>query len=137
MREADLAGPGNGPAAREGDVRHGVMGGPERTRAHEPGAGRQQAGDGMDGGHFQRFLEVERRQDARGPLGHHRLARAGRAREQHVVPARRRDLQGPPRELLAPDVREIAVHELRGVAERLRREDDGTRMVEGLDRFAE
>jgi hypothetical protein len=64
----------------------------------------------MDGRHFQRLVEGERRENAREPARHHGLARAGRADHQRVVPAGGGDLQRPSRERLPVDVREVAVH---------------------------
>ena len=49
----------------------------------------------------------EERQDPRQPAREHRLARAGRPGEQQVVAARRGDLEGPARPLLAAHVGEV------------------------------
>ena len=49
----------------------------------------------------------ERRQDAGEPRGEHRLARAGRADHQHVVPAGRGDLERALGAFLALDVLEV------------------------------
>ena len=51
----------------------------------------------------------QRRQDRRQPPGEHRLAGAGRADHQDVVPAGGGDGQRPLGELLAADVGEIHV----------------------------
>lgn len=44
----------------------------------------------MDLGHFQRFLQGKRRQDAGDPVGNHGLAAAGRPDHQQVVDAMQR-----------------------------------------------
>ena len=130
VREADLAGPRDRAAARQRHVGHGVMRRAERTRAHQAHARRQQAGDGVNRRHLQRFLEIERRQDPGRALGHHRLAGAGRTREQDVVPAGGGNLQRPARELLTAHVGEVAVNQLGALAARVRRQGDGVRVVE-------
>jgi hypothetical protein len=58
-------------------------------------------------GHLERLLDRQLREDAREPAGNHGLPRARRAREQKVVPARRRQLERAPCALLAPHVREV------------------------------
>ena len=73
------------------------------------------SGHGMDFGSFQGFLQRERRQDGRQPLGQHGFARAGRADHDGVVAARRRDFQGAFDVLLALDVREIGLVVVDGV----------------------
>ena len=78
----------------------------KRTRADQRRT-TEQPGDGVHHGRLQRLVEGERGQDAAEPLGQHRLARAGRTDEQQVVPARCRDLQRPPRHLLAAHVAEV------------------------------
>ena len=52
-------------------------------------------GDRVDRRHLQRRLLVERRQQARQPLGQHRLAGARRTGQEQVVPACRGDLAAP------------------------------------------
>ena len=76
--------------------------------ASRPAPGGQRAGDRVDGGRLERLVERERRQDARQPPRHHRLARARGADEQQVVPAGRRNLERPPRQRLAAHVGEVA-----------------------------
>ncbi len=53
------------------------------------------ATDGLYGCYLQRLLLVQRRQDAGQAAGQQGLAGAGRAEQQQVVAARRRDYQGP------------------------------------------
>ncbi len=64
-------------------------------------------GDAVDPRDLERLLERGRRQDAREPARHHRLAGARRAHHQQVVPARRGDLERPLRVRLAADVGEV------------------------------
>ena len=61
----------------------------------------------------------QRRQDGRQPRREHGLARTGRSRHQHAVAARRRDLQGALRHVVAGDVPKVK----RGRTARLRRVD--------------
>ena len=78
-------------------------------RAEQSRARRQQAGDRVDRRHLERFVERQRRQNARQPARQHRLARAGRADEQQVVAAGRGDLERPPRQRLPAHVGQVDV----------------------------
>ena len=77
----------------------------------------------MDGGHLERFVERQRRQDSRHPSRHHRLAGAGRTDQQQVVAAGRRDFERSARQQLTADIGKIG---LRRWHRRLRRRDVGT-----------
>jgi hypothetical protein len=57
--------------------------------------------------HLEGLERDERRQDARQAPPQHRLARSGRPGEEEVVPARRRELERPPRPFLPADVGEV------------------------------
>lgn len=59
-----------------------MMGIAERTATKKPTVG-QRAGERMDHAHFERFVDVERRQQAGKALGEHRLARTRGADHQH------------------------------------------------------
>ncbi len=69
--------------------------------------GRQQAGDGVDARHLERFLARQRRQQRGQPSGEHRLAGSRRSREKDVVLAGGGDLERPPAALLPADVCQI------------------------------
>ena len=75
----------------------------------QAGALRKRASNRVNRGAFQGLIERERRQDCAQAPRHHRFARAGRARQQQVVPASRRDFQCAAREELPPDIGEIPV----------------------------
>ena len=102
VREADLAGPRNLPAADERDVRDRVVRRAERALAQQRRARRRagrrpseststsSASSNVSGGRI-----------AADPPRHHRLAGAGRTDHQHVVPAGGRNLQRAPRQRLA------------------------------------
>ena len=77
----------------------------------------EQAHHGMHLGGFDCLLESHRGQNRRQPLGEHRLARSRRPDHQDVVTAGRRDLERALGLLLAFDLAEIDVVDVR-VAER-------------------
>ena len=106
VRLADLAGQGVVAAAHQRGVGRGVVGrakGPLSQQA----AGRNAAGHGVDARGFQRLGEGHVRQNGGHAPRHQRLARAGRADEQHVVPAGRGDFQRALGAGLALDVAKI------------------------------
>ena len=138
VRERDLAGPRDRAAADERDVRDGVMRRAKRPLAEQAHAGRQRAGDRMDRRALQRFVERQRRQDRSQPPRQHRLAGAGRARQQQVVAAGRRDFERAAREQLPAHVGKIAfacVRRCRGGAADRRRALRLVRPVQRIDRF--
>ncbi len=108
MGQGNLSGARVGPAAHQAVVRHGVMRRAKRAAGNQP-LPVQQARHAVDGGHIQRLLEGERRQHRGYALGQHGLAAAGRADEQQVVCARRRDLDGPLGVLLPLHLGEVHV----------------------------
>ena len=69
----------------------------------------------MDGGHFHGLGVAQVRQESGQPLGQHRLARSGRTRQQQVVGAGGRDLQGTPGLGLAGDIAHVRRLEGNGV----------------------
>ena len=140
MRERRLAGTGTGASADDRGRRRGVVRGAERWPVDERPAGGKQAGDRVNARHLERLLDRQLREDAREPAGEHRLPRAGRACEEKVVPARRRQLERATGALLAPHVGEVGTS--RSVAP-FRRDDGaglegaaqvGARLGEVLDR---
>jgi hypothetical protein len=116
VREGNFSRTRQASAPDQRDVRDRVVRRPEGAVRHQPATGCEQPRDGVNRGHFQRFLERHRRQDARDAPRHHCLSGAGRADEQHVVPAGRADLERAPRQRLAAHVCEVRV----GVLLRLR-----------------
>jgi hypothetical protein len=65
------------------------------------------AGDGLDSGHLEGFVGIERREDRREPAGEHRLAGTRRPRQHEVVRTRGRDLERDPRGREAAHVDEV------------------------------
>ena len=82
-------------AADERGRRRGVMRRAERASARQT-VPRSMTGGRVDARDLERLVGVEGRQDGRQPAGEHRLSGARRAGEQHVMPARGRDLQRAP-----------------------------------------
>jgi hypothetical protein len=111
MRERDLARPRAQPAADQRRHAGGMVRGAER-----PAVGKRApfdlAGHRRDHGDFEQLLRHERRQDGGEPRRQHRLARAGRADHEEVMPAGGGDLERALRALLPLDVLEV---ELRAV----------------------
>ena len=140
MRQADLAGARQLTAADQRYVRDRVMRRAKRPLRQEPGAGRQQAGDGMDRRCLQRLVKGERRQDRGDASRHHRFSRAGRAHHQRVMAARGGDLQRPPRQGLPVDVGEVTIEpglDGRGLDGCRRRRREAGGIVERRDRLVE
>ena len=79
----------------------------ERRPADRARARSQHARRRVHPGHLQRRLLVQRRQQTGQPPRQHRLADAGRADHEHVVPADRGELERAARERLAAHVGEI------------------------------
>ena len=133
MGETDLAGTRLRAAANQRDVGDGVMRGAKGTIRQQTGASWKQSGNRMHRGHLERFVERERRQNARQPPRHHRLPRARWTDQQQIVTAGGCDLERAAREELAADVGEI-----RRVAQRRTRSWRGRRgtprrgIVQGL-----
>ncbi len=86
VSEAHLARPRVGPAADQPRVADRVMRGAKRPPRDQGFAQGQRPGDGVDLRRLERLLEAHPRQDRRAPAREHRLARAGGAHHQHVVP---------------------------------------------------
>ena len=107
MGEAHFAGPRRRSAADQRDVRDGVMRRAERPLLEQPNAGPQLPGHRMNGRDLDRFLERQRRQDARQPSRQHRLAGAGRTDHQQVVAAGGGHFQRASRERLTVKVGQI------------------------------
>ena len=134
--ERHLSGPRRAAAAADHPgVRDRVVRRAERARLDEASAA-QQPGDGVHLGGLEGFVEVHRREDARHAAGEHRLARAGRPDEEHVVRSCRRDLERAQGLGLAADVAHVGRGALaRG---RARRRGVGVHAaLERADRLAE
>jgi hypothetical protein len=129
MRERHLAGPDGIPAAEERRVGDRAVGRADRPRRHERAAV-EQARDAVDGGHLDRLVQRERREDRRQPASEHRLPGPGRADQQDVVTPRRGDLERALRRRLPADVGEVA-RRRRGRSEE-RDGVDGRRRAHGL-----
>ncbi len=107
VRERHLTRARRIPAAHQSRIGHGVVRCAERAALDQTGTRTKTAGDRVDLRRFERFRRRHGRQNARQPPREHRLARAGRTDQQHVVRPGRRDLQRASRVLLPPDVREV------------------------------
>ena len=99
------------------------------AHGHERPPRRKQPGDGVDARHLERLVRREPRQDPGQAPGEHRLAGPGRAGEQQVVTARRRELERAPRPLLAAHIREIGHEGRRLRARSVRRRLVGRRRL--------
>ena len=93
------------PTRRDGRGR--VVRRAERRRGDQAARRHRQPGGRVNHRGRQRLGPVERREQARQPLGEHRLARPGRADHQQVVAAGGGDLQRPAGHGLAADVGEV------------------------------
>ena len=121
MSEARLTWTRPGRAASDDRRRRRrVMRRAKGRHADQPAAGPQRARDRVDARHLERLVVVEERQDPRQAAGKHRLARARRAGEQHVMRSRRCDLEGPTRSLLPAHVAEVGDGLAGSVAQRQR-----------------
>ena len=110
--EARLAGPRHRTTAHDRRRRGAVVRRPERRHEDDRTPGRQRSGDGVDARHLERLVPRQRRQDARQPPSEHRLARSRRAREQHVVLSRGRELESPAAALLTAHLGEVGQERL-------------------------
>jgi hypothetical protein len=116
--ERDFTGTWDGSAADEAGIGDGVMRGAEWTLSDEAGSGVEDAGDGVDLGGFESFIEGERREDGRKPLGEHGFAGAWRPYHEDVVAAGGGDFKGALSGLLAAHIFEIHI-EMVELAEKL------------------
>ena len=103
-----------GAAADQRRHRRRVVRRLERRTAYQRTRGRQRAGDGVHGRHFEGGVGGKRRQQGRQPLREHGLARPRRAEQRQVVPAGGGQLDGPPAALLPGDVGEVGRRGLGG-----------------------
>ena len=124
MRERRLARTRPRTSADDGGRRGGVVRGAERRPVDERSARWEQTGDRVNPGHLERLLDRQLREDAGESSGEHRLPRPGWAREQEIVPARRRQLESATGALLAAHIGEV------GTAPAVApfRRDDGPRL---------
>ena len=99
--------------------------------AEQAGAGRQRAGDRVDGARLERLIEGQRRQDRRHAPGEHGLAAARRANQQQVVPSGRGNLERAAGETLTAHVGEVwLVARRRGTGRGTRQPVGGRRVVQ-------
>ena len=106
MRERELARSRSASTAEDARRGDGMVRGAEGTCAHQR-TPVQKIGGAVHLRHLDRFIEAERRQNARDPARHHGLAGAGRTDQKQVVAARRGDLQRALRVFLTADLGEI------------------------------
>ena len=105
--KAALAGPEGGAAARQRRRAGRVVRAAEGPGGDQAPPLGQLARNGIDLGGLHSFLPGQGRQDAGQALGQHGFAGAGRADEQHVVPAGCRQHHGPAGQRLAHHIRKI------------------------------
>ena len=117
--ERNFARPRYGAAARQAGGGDRVVRAAERPPAHQRLLLGQKAHDRVDLRDLQRLLAGHIRQDGRQSARQHTLAGAGRPHQEHIVRARRGDLQRPLDIFLSLDVPEI--RQLRRVLLRLPR----------------
>ena len=94
VRQTDLAGAGDRPAAHNGCRADAVVRAAEGPLPDKPRAAAQQPGHGIDGACLERLLVGQRRQNARQPLGKHGFSCSGTPDHDQIMPARRGDLHG-------------------------------------------
>ncbi len=126
--EGRRARPGDAAAAADdGRDRRRVVRVLERRTADQRVPRGQQAGHRVHGGDLEGLLDRQRRQQPGEPLGEHRLARAGRAEQEQVVPSGGGDLDGGAPGRLPGDVGEVG--QRRGVVGRLGHRVVGDRLA--------
>jgi len=89
------------------DIGDGVVRGAEWTDRDKIVLSGQESAHAVNLGRFDRLLESHGRHDGRNALGQHALARPGRAEDEQVVSARRRECERPLRRLLTAHLGEI------------------------------
>src|SRR5262245_59728973 len=107
MSQAEFSRARDAAASDKRDIRAGVMWRTKWRVSNVAAAGRGQAGYGVNRRHGQRSFETEWRQQTRKPARQHRLAGTGRTAEEHVMSARRSDLERTPTRDLPPNIRQI------------------------------
>ena len=118
VRERNLAGNGTRAAAEKPYRAHRVVRRTKWARGDEHAAALFAARDGVDLRDLKRLFGGHRREDGGYPPRDHRLARAGRANHQQIVPARNGDLDRLPYAFLAPDVGKVVASAFFGGDER-------------------
>ena len=117
MSGADLAGPQRArPSPDERNHGGAVVGCPERRPDDELAGRHSEVAGGVDARDDPRRVPLQRREQPREAPGKHRLAGAGRADHEQVMPARGGDLQRPSPDRLAAHVPQV----LRRSGQRLR-----------------
>ena len=107
VSERDLAGDRASAPADEPGRRNPVMGGAKRRRPDEARAGGKNPGDGVDARDLDRLGARKWREDPGQPPGEHRLAGAGRPRQEQMVASGRGDLGRAAGDELPAEVAEI------------------------------
>ena len=118
MRQADLAGPEPPPPADHAFERGGMVGGAEGRPKLQGGARPEDARQRIERGDLHGIFLAEIRQEPDEAPGGHSLARAGRPEQEDVVPARGRDLEGPPEARLSLQLRKVALRRPRPTGSR-------------------
>ncbi len=109
MGERDLAGAWDHATADEAGVGYGVVGRAEGAVGDEAFVAVENAGDGMNLGGLEGFLEAQRREDRREALGEHGFAGAGWADHEDVVATGSGDFEGALGDVLAANVAKIGL----------------------------
>src|SRR5215471_10750403 len=119
MGQAHLAGMRDAASPDEPSSRDRVMRRAEGSLAHEPMPGREQAHHAPHGGHFDGFLQGERREDAAEAAREHGLAGSWRPDHDEVVTSRGGDFESALCPKVAAHVGEIqALVSVRGAVQR-------------------
>ena len=107
MSQRDLARAGNGASADQASIADGVVGRTEGTSADQSRAIFKGAGDAVNAGGLDGFVEGHWREDRGNALGEHGFPGSRGADEQDVVTARASDFEGTLGGLLAVHVAHI------------------------------
>jgi hypothetical protein len=121
VRQRHLARPRNDASANQPGIGDGVVRRAERALRHQAGSRVEHAGYGVNLGGFQRFVEGERRENRRQPLGKHGFSGAGRADHENVMAAGRGNFESALGGLLAAHIFEVDGKMLQLAEQRLSR----------------
>jgi nickel/cobalt transporter (NicO) family protein len=105
--EGDFAGAGDGAAAEEADIADGVVRGAKGALEAAVFGGEGDAGGGLDGEDFEKFVERGLGHDGGDAAGDHAFAGAGAADHQEIMPAGDGDFDGAAEAVLAFDFGEV------------------------------
>jgi hypothetical protein len=107
MREADFPGTRVWSTTDQRRIRNRMMRRPERTLRQQSSPRCHQAGNGVNRGYLERFVERQRREDPGNATSQHGLAGTRWTDKEQVVPACRGDLESTTRQQLTADIRKI------------------------------